>query len=148
MELDRKEDAAVQFLSEARNRYAPAVVNGLLARVRSGRKLFYGTEEILASSGYNLEDAEILKLALADPTSDDHRADAASSVLGPKAAGQMIDALLGLASRAQTDRATGEPLSRLQRRLEQARRDDLEAAARCGSLIELVGGRLVAPAAA
>lgn len=128
MELDRKEDAAVQFLSEARNRYAPAVVNGLLARVRSGRKLFYGTEEILASSGYNLEDAEILKLALADPTSDDHRADAASSVLGPKAAGQMIDALLGLASRAQTDRATGEPLSRLQRRLEHVPDSSLLAA--------------------
>ena len=44
MEFDEKQDAVVRLVDEARNRYAPAVMHGLLARVREGRKLFYGAE--------------------------------------------------------------------------------------------------------
>ena len=118
MEFDGKQDAVVQLVYEARNRYAPAVMHGLLARVRAGRKLFYGADDMLASAGFILEDAEILKLALTDPASDDRRADAASSVLGPKATGEMIDVLLELAPRARAERAAGEALSGLERRIE------------------------------
>ena len=67
----------MQLVYEARNRYAPAVMHGLLARVRAGRKLFYGADDMLASAGFILEDAEILNLALTNPASNDRRADAA-----------------------------------------------------------------------
>ncbi len=128
MEFDRKQDAVVRLVYEARNRYAPAVMQGLLARVRAGRELFYGTDNMLASAGFILEDAKFLELALANPTSDDHGADAASSVLGPKATGEMIDALLELATRARNELAAGKALSVLKRRIEHVPGSSLLAA--------------------
>lgn len=117
MEIDGLQDAAVQFIDKARNRYPRAVADGLLARVRAGRKLFYGADDILASVGLSLEDDTLLQLVLANPLSSDNSAQAAASVLGPKAVGCLIDAFLDVGSRLrigdQYDREAGEKFTTL-----------------------------------
>lgn len=128
IEIDQKQDAGTRHIYEVRNRYPRAVADGLLARVRAGRKLFYGADDILASAGFILEDEELLKLTLANPANDDSRADAAASVLGPKAVGKMIDALLELVPRVRTDRAASEAYRGLERRIAHAPGASLVAA--------------------
>ncbi|KGT77322.1 hypothetical protein MA20_22275 [Bradyrhizobium japonicum] len=117
MEIDKKQDAGVRLIYEARNRYPRAVADGLLARVRASRKLFYGADDMLASAGFIIEDEELLNLALATPASDETQADAAASVLGPVAVGKMLDRLLALAPHVRTDRAASEAYSALDRRI-------------------------------
>ena len=103
MEIDKRQDAGVQLIYQARNRYSGAVADGLLARVRAGRTLFYGADDILASAGFVLEDEALLELALSDPGRHDDRAEAAASVLGPIAVGRMVDALLDTGARLRVD---------------------------------------------
>jgi hypothetical protein len=93
MEFRKDEPGGGHLLYEARNRYPHAVADGVLARVRAGKPLFYGAEDLLAAVGITLEDEQLLALALAD-TQRDQRAQAAASVLGPQAIGCMIEALL------------------------------------------------------
>lgn len=99
IEIGRGRDIGAQLINEARNRYPVAVLDGLLARVYAGRTLFYGVDDILASARLSLEDDELLQLALAESQIHDDRAEAAASVLGPQAAGRMIDALSDAATR-------------------------------------------------
>lgn len=103
MEIEQQQDTGVRLIREARSRYPRAVVDGLLARVRVGRALFYGADDILASAGLALEDDELLQLALADPARHDDRAEAAASVLGPEAVARLVDALLDVGSRLRAD---------------------------------------------
>jgi hypothetical protein len=117
MDIDEKQDAGVRLVYEARNRYPRAVADGLLARVRAGRKLFYGADDMLASVGLIIDDEELLSLALANPASHDTQADAAASVLGPVAVGKMLDRLLALAPHIFTNRAASEAYSALDRRI-------------------------------
>lgn len=121
IEIGGAQDAAVQFIFKARNHYPGAVADGLMTRVRAGRKLFYGATDILASTGFALEDDALLKLALAGPVSHDNRADAAASVLGPNAVGCLVDALLDVGSRLrigdQFDREACERFSSLETRI-------------------------------
>jgi len=91
MEIDKKRDAEVQLLYEARNRYSRAIADGLLQRVRAGRTLLYGADDLLASAGFSLEDDALLELALSETSRHDDRAEAAASVLGPQAVGRMIE---------------------------------------------------------
>ncbi|MGN5643364.1 hypothetical protein AA0K91_27925, partial [Burkholderia multivorans] len=100
MEVENSQDAVVHLVYEARNRYPRAVAEGLLARVRTGRTLFYGADDILASAGCSFEDDTLLQLALAEGPVRDDRAEAAASVLGPKATGRLVDALLDVATRS------------------------------------------------
>lgn len=121
MKIDGRQDTKVRLIYEARNRYPGAVAGGLLARVRVGRALFYGADDLLASAGFALEDEALLQLALADPVSHDDRAEAAASVLGPKAVGHLVDALLDVSSRlrfdGQYDREASETYRGLQTRI-------------------------------
>ncbi|MDN3365896.1 hypothetical protein QQO24_01755 [Ralstonia pseudosolanacearum] len=104
MEIEQRQDPGVQFIYQAHNRYSGAVADGLLARVRAGRALFYGADDILASAGFVLEDEALLELALSDPGHrHNDRAEAAASVLGPTAVGRMVDALLDAGSRLRVD---------------------------------------------
>jgi hypothetical protein len=103
MEIEQRQDAGVQLIYQARNRYSVAVAEGLLARVRAGRTLFYGADDILASAGFALEEEALLELALSDPGRHDDRAEAAASVLGPTAAGRMVDAVLDAGARLRVD---------------------------------------------
>lgn len=93
MEFRKDAPGGGNLLYEARNRYPHAVADGVLARVRAGKPLFYGAHDLLGAVGITLEDEQLLALALAD-TRRDQRAQAAASVLGPHSVGRMIDALL------------------------------------------------------
>jgi hypothetical protein len=121
IEIERPQNAGVQLIYEARSRYPRAVADGLLARVRAGRTLFYGADDILASAGFALENDALLQLALADPVSQYDRAEAAASVLGPRAVGRLVDALLDVGSRlrvdGQYDREASETFRGLQSRI-------------------------------
>lgn len=99
MEIEDRQDTAVRLIYEAWNRYPQAVAEGLLARVRAGRNLFFGADDILASAGFGLEDDDLLRLALAETARLDDQAEAAASVLGPQSVGRMIDVLLDAATR-------------------------------------------------
>ena len=99
MEIEDRQDGAVRLIYEAWNRYPQAVAEGLLARVRARRNLFYGADDILASAGFGLEDEDLLRLALAETARLDDEAEAAASVLGPQSVGRMIDTLLEAATR-------------------------------------------------
>lgn len=117
MEIDGHQDAALMYIYNARNRYLRPIADGLLARVRTGRKLFSSADDILASAGLAIEDEELLTAALANLPNHSEQADAAASVLGPKSVGKMIDTLLDLTSRIRTDRAAAETHSELRRRI-------------------------------
>jgi len=104
MEIDQQQDHWRRLIYEARSRYPGAITDGLLERVRAGRALFYGADDILASAGLALEDDALLQLALTDLTTRRHdRAEAAASVLGPKAVGHLVDMLLDVASRLRVN---------------------------------------------
>ena len=94
MEIDKKQNAEVHFLYEVRDRYSRAVADGLLQRVRAGRTLFYGADDLLASASFSLEEHTLLEIALSDTSRHDDRAEAAASVLGPQAVGRMIETVL------------------------------------------------------
>jgi hypothetical protein len=98
MKIERQREE-VHLVYEARNRYPHAVADSLLNRVRAGRTLFYGADDILAAARFVLEDDALLELVLAETSPHDDRAEAAASVLGPQAVGRMIDTLLGLRTR-------------------------------------------------
>jgi len=94
MEISRNREAEVQLLYQARNRYSNAIADGLLQRVRAGRSLFYGADDLLASVGFSLEDEALLEIAISETHRRDDRAEAAASVLGPQAVGCMIETVL------------------------------------------------------
>lgn len=94
MEIDKKRDAEVHLIYEARNRYSRAIADGLLQRVREDRTLFYGATDILASAGFSLEDVALLDIVLSDTGRHNDRTGAAASVLGPQAVGRMIEIVI------------------------------------------------------
>lgn len=94
MKIDRKRDGEMHLLYEVRKRYPRALADGLLRRVREHRELFYGADNILAAAGFALEDDALLEIAIEETSRHDDRAEAAASVLGPNAVGQLIDAYL------------------------------------------------------
>jgi hypothetical protein len=93
MEFRKDEPGGGHLLYEAGKRYRRAVADGILARLRAGKPLFYGADDLLAEVGMTYEEEQLLALALAD-TRRDQQAEAAASVLGPETIGRMIDALL------------------------------------------------------
>ncbi len=94
MEIDKERGAEVHLLYEACNRYPHAIADGLLQRVHAGRTLFYGADDLLASACLSLEDDALLEIALSETRLHDDRAEAAASVLGPRAVGHMIETVL------------------------------------------------------
>ena len=68
----------------------------MLKRLREGRELFYGADDILAASGIVVEDDALLEMVLYPQEQIDIRAEAAASVLGPVSVGKLIDAKLAV----------------------------------------------------
>jgi alkylhydroperoxidase/carboxymuconolactone decarboxylase family protein YurZ len=93
MEIDKARDAEMHLFYELRNRYSRAIADGFLQRVRTGRTLFYGTDELLVSAGFSLEDDGLLEIALSETGRRDYRAEAAACVLGPQSVGRMMEAV-------------------------------------------------------
>ena len=56
IEIENGQDAASQSIYRLQGPYPAAVAAGVLERVRAGRALFYGAEDVLAASGLVLED--------------------------------------------------------------------------------------------
>lgn len=138
MEIDKKRDAEVLLLYEARNRYSRAIADGLLQRVRAGRTLFYGADDLLASVGFSLEDNALLDIALSETGRRDDRADAAASVLGPQAVGRMIETVLEAKKRLRDasgkfDQAAGDRYHNLLARISHTPGASLVAAVRARS---------------
>ena len=94
MDIDGKRDGGVNLLYEVCKRYPQALAAGLLSRVRDGRTLFYGADDILGSACLALEDHALVEIALAETRHHDNRAEAAASGLGPLAVGRMIESYL------------------------------------------------------
>lgn len=112
MDVGRHWEAGRQLIYDVYKRYPRAVAEGLLARVRAGRTLFYGANNILAAAGFALEDDDLHNIAMAETARHDDRAEAAASVLGHTAVGRMIDAVLETGNRLRVDgeynRAVGD----------------------------------------
>jgi hypothetical protein len=123
MEIDPKHDSGhAHLLYEARKHYPQAVADGLLRRVREGRTLFYGADDMLAAAEIALEDDELCEIALEMTVRRDARAEAAASVLGPTAVGRMIDAYLAARMRIRDangrhDTAAGDLYHELRARI-------------------------------
>ncbi len=96
IKIERKQDAEVELIYEARKRYDNAVAQGLLRRLREGRELFYSADNILAASSIVLEDDALVKMVLEPKERMDSRAEAAASILGPVSVGKLIDAKLAV----------------------------------------------------
>lgn len=96
IEFDRKSDAAVGLIYEAREQYGLAVAQGLLKRLREGRELPYGADDILATSEIVVEDDALLAMVLSQQERMDSRVEAAASVLGPSGVGKLIDSKLAV----------------------------------------------------
>lgn len=118
IEIGRGQDAEVNLIREGRNRYLGAIAEGVLERVRAGRTLFYGADDILAAAKLALDDDILLELALANPGHYDDRAEAAASVLGPIAAGRLVDEILDTGSRLRVDGQWDRAASEIYRGLE------------------------------
>lgn len=92
MEIRPKKHAEVGLIYEASKQYQQAVAQGVLKRLREGRELFLGADNILAGSGIVVEDDTLLKMVLSPQ--DWMNAEAAASVLGPISVGKLIDSKL------------------------------------------------------
>ncbi|MFW8695926.1 hypothetical protein, partial [Mesorhizobium japonicum] len=62
IQFELKRGLEVGLIYEAHNQYEQAVALGLLKRLREGRELLYGADDILASSGIVIEDDCLLKM--------------------------------------------------------------------------------------
>ncbi|WP_217895383.1 NACHT domain-containing protein [Sphingobium sp. Z007] len=138
MEISDSQDAAVRLIYEAWNRYPQAVAEGLLVRVRAGRNLFYGADDILAGTGFGLENVDLLRRALAETARLDDQAEAAASVLGPQSVGSMIDALFDAETRLRDadgkyDETAGDRYHCIQSRIAHVPGASLVAAAQARS---------------
>lgn len=122
MEIDRKQDWVFRLLYDVRDRYPKGLADGVLRRVREGRELFYGADNILAAAGFVLEDEPLLEVALEESSRHDDRAEAAASVLGPQAVGRLIEAYLAARqfvrdSNGKYDQAAGDRYHGLRARI-------------------------------
>lgn len=132
MEIDKKQQGAVNLLYEAEKRYPRAVADGILRRVCEGRTLPYHAPELMAGSGFAFEDDALLNIALEAGRFDD-RANAAASVLGPQSVGRMIDKLyeakkLVLDANEKYDQAAGDRYHTIQDRIGHTQTTSLLAA--------------------
>lgn len=94
IQIELKRGLEVGLIYEARKQYEQAVALGILKRLREGRDLFYGADDILAASGIVIEDDALLNMVLAPQVRMDSRTEAAASILGPVSVGRLIEAAL------------------------------------------------------
>ena len=135
VEVKNAQDDTLRLIFELHSRHPQFVAEGILARLRADRPLFYQADDILASTEFSLEDEALLTWALMETDRQDRRADAAASVLGPKAVGRMVDALLEVSHRLRDtngryDEAASERYHILQSRIARTSGTSLVAAAR------------------
>jgi hypothetical protein len=96
IDISSTQDGKVGLIYEASKQSKQAVALGLLKRLREGRDLFYGTDDILAASGIVVEDEALLEIVLSPQERMDNRTEAAASVLGPVGVGKLLDVELAI----------------------------------------------------
>lgn len=97
-EPDASQEGSWRGIYHLNDGYAAAIANGLLRRMRAGKPLPYGADDLLAAAGYVVEDDALVAAALAGSERDPN-ADAAASVLGPLGVGTLVNALVPIAAR-------------------------------------------------
>ncbi|MYA89892.1 MAG: hypothetical protein F4X97_15815 [Boseongicola sp. SB0662_bin_57] len=125
LDIDGREDDDRRLLWELNYHHPNAIAEAVLNRLRAGRALFHGADDILAAAGLTIEDDDLLKVALAETGPHDDKAEAAASVLGPNAVGAMVDAFLDVRSRLRNanggiDQAANDRIHSLRQRLDHA----------------------------
>ena len=118
VEIQEPNGSVVDLIHQLRQRFPHAVANGMLQRVREGCGLPYHAIELMAGTGFGFEDADLLKIALSEDPYD-HRADAAASVLGPRAVGRLIDRMLELSQQVLESHGRDEETRERHRAIEQ-----------------------------
>ncbi|WP_426051452.1 hypothetical protein [Brevundimonas sp. SL161] len=103
MDNGTDEGSQSNLLHELKERYPVALAVGLLQRLRTGKALFFGADDVIASAGFSLEGDDLLEKALSPAARHDDVAEAAASVLGPRATGALVDAYLAAADRVRPD---------------------------------------------
>ena len=123
VEIEEPNGSVVGLIHQLKERFPHAVANGMLQRVREGRELSYHAIELMAGAGFGFEDDALLEIALSEQPYDS-RAEAAASVLGPRAVGQLIDRMVELRERLQEsdgrDEHTRERYRAIERRMKYA----------------------------
>ena len=131
VEIEKPNAGVVGLIHQLKEHYPGAVANGMLQRVREGRKLPWHTIELMAGSRFSFEEEALLDIALSEDQYD-HRAEAAASVLGPHAVGRLIDRMLELSEQLRANGARDEKAFErhrtLERRTEFARTEHILAA--------------------
>ncbi len=124
IQIDRPQDGGLHLLYEMQRHFPKGLVEGLLRRVRENRPLFHGAEDMLAAAGFAIEDDAMLDIALEESNGYNPRADAAASVLGPLAVGELIDAYLAarklVRNAGKYDKAASDRCSNLRGRIAHA----------------------------
>ena len=120
IEIGPQDEHADYLVDLANERFPRAVAEGLLQRVRDGRELPRRTIGRLAGAGFDLEEEGLLDLALESDCARDERAEAAASVLGPRAVARLIDRLVELDEQI---RDAGKEADKVARDLHSAVRD-------------------------
>lgn len=101
---ESKDDNSHSYLfHELKERYPTPLAEGLLQRLRNGKTLIFGADDIMAAAGLSLEADDLLEKALSPASRYDDVSEAAASVLGPRATGALIDAYLAAADRVRPD---------------------------------------------
>jgi hypothetical protein len=122
MEIDRAQRGNLNLLYEVNRRYPQAFTEGLLRRVREGRTLFFGADDLLTAAGVAVEDDGLADIAMGETGRPNDRAEAAASVLGPNNVGRLVDAYLAASkalrnSRGKYDKAAGDRYHELRARI-------------------------------
>lgn len=133
LEFDRREDNDRRLVWEMNEHHPDLIAQAMLNRLRTGRELFYGADDILAAAGWMLEDSELLEIALSEIERHDDKAEAAASILGPEAVGAMVDAYLEVRTRLRDgnggfDREASDRFHALRQRLAHTQGRSLVAA--------------------
>lgn len=99
LDLDNREDNDRHLVWELNEHHPDAVAEAFFNRLQTGKELFYGADDILAATGWMLEDDELLRVALSEIERHDDKAEAAASILGPEAVGAIVDSYLEVRTR-------------------------------------------------
>ena len=91
VEIEDGDNHAESLIYLASERFPRAVAEGMLKRVRNGRKLPYRAPDYMAAGEFALEDEALVNVVLDSDRLGDVRAEAAASVLGSQAVGRVID---------------------------------------------------------
>ncbi|HKS76586.1 MAG TPA: hypothetical protein VJQ82_25455, partial [Terriglobales bacterium] len=122
MEIDRVQGGNLNLLYEVQRRHPRALTDGLVRRVRNGRALFFGADDLLAAAGTVIEDDALADIAMGEAGRPNDRAEAAASVLGPHGVGRLVDAYLAAgrvlrSAKGQYDKAASDRFHELRARI-------------------------------